>query len=75
MATQNVFEEENSVIKGKIDALDWLLCKENSCVVPLLSSVWIVWVTLFSRIQKVEDITIWKKEQKKFTRARKDIGT
>lgn len=64
METQNVFEEENLVINGNIYALDWLLYKENSCVVPLLSKVWIVWVTLFSRIQKVEDITIWKREHR-----------
>jgi len=31
METQNIFEEENLVINGKVDALDWLLYKENSC--------------------------------------------
>ena len=33
-------------------------------MVPLLSKVWIVWVTLFSKIQKLEDITIWKSENR-----------
>jgi hypothetical protein len=42
MATQNVFEEEKLVLNGQIYSLDWLLNKENSCVVPLLSKVWIV---------------------------------
>jgi len=43
MKTQNVFEEENLVINGNIYSVDWLLYKENSRVVPLVSTVWIVW--------------------------------
>jgi hypothetical protein len=31
METQNISEEENLVMNGKVNALDWLLCKENSC--------------------------------------------
>jgi hypothetical protein len=54
-------EEENLVINGNIYALDWLLYKENSCVVPLLSEVW---MKLFSIIQKVEDVTTSEREHR-----------
>ena len=52
------------MINGNIYASDWVLYKENSCVVPLLSNVWIVWVTMFGRMQRLEDITIWKREHR-----------
>lgn len=64
MENKNIFEEENLVVNGNIYALDWLLYKEKSCVVPLLSEVRMVWVTLFSRIQKVEDIATCKREHR-----------
>jgi len=34
MERQNILEEENLVINGKVDALVCLLYKENSCSVP-----------------------------------------
>jgi hypothetical protein len=43
MKSQNIFEGENLVINGNIYSSDWLLYKENSCVLQLVSTVSIVW--------------------------------